>query len=132
MNEEKRLVFFDSMYDFVKNSDITNLKNTKLAKGEEYLIFHFRPINQSVFECDLQRREISDGELYVYVNWGEVSLEEYLLEDSILDEVFGIYRWDDEEKAYHCCSKVFQNEEKARKELESWKKADKENEESNK
>ncbi len=103
-----------------------------MLSKEEYLIFHFRPINQSVFECDLQKRKTSDGELYVYVNWGEVELEEYIPEDCILDEVFGIYHWDDEEKEYCCCSRVFQNEEKARKELELWKKTDKENEENNK
>ncbi len=109
---------YESMFEYIKGSDISNLEIDYSEDRPEYLIEKWQPGQDNDTFSAYDERHIGeieiDGRKYARINRGETEIN-YVPADSLTEILSTIYHCDRNLKKCTCIGEVFHSEEEAEK-----------------
>jgi hypothetical protein len=114
----KQVDVYESMFEYIKSSDISSLEIDYVEGQPEYTIEKWQPGQDKDTFCEYDERQIGeiliDGRKYNRINRGETEVN-YVPTDSLKETLYIIYHCDRNQKRCTSVGEVFQTEEEAGK-----------------
>ena len=114
----KQVDVYESMFEYIKSSDITNLEIDYIEVRPEYFPEKWQPGQDDDTFCAYEEKHIGeieiDGRKYIRISRGETEIN-YVPADSLTETLYTIYHCDHNLKKCTCIGEVFQTEEEAEK-----------------
>ncbi len=115
----KQVDVYESMFEYVKGSDITRCEANYIEGQPDYFVEEWQPAmdNDLFYEYDATRGvgEIEiDGQKYTRINRGETQIN-YVPADSLTETLYLIYHCDHNLRKCTGTGEIFQTEEEAEK-----------------
>ena len=114
----KQVNVYESVFEYIKGSDISNLEIDYIESMPEYLVEKWQPEQDNDTFSAYDERHVGgieiDGRKYVRINRGETEIN-YVPADSLTEILYTIYYCDHNLKKCTCIGEVFQTEEEAEK-----------------
>lgn len=114
----KQVDVYESMFEYIKGSDISNLEVDYIESRPEYFVEKWQPGQYNDTFCEYDERQIGeiviDGRKYIRINRGETEVN-YVPADSLTEILYTIYHCDHDLKKCTSIGEVFQTEEEAEK-----------------
>jgi hypothetical protein len=114
----KQVDVYESMFEYIKGSDISNLEVDYTEGRQEYFVEKWQPGQDKDTFCEYDERQIGeieiDGRKYIRINRGETEVN-YVPADSLAEILYVIYYCDHNLKKCTCIGEVFPTEEEAEK-----------------
>jgi hypothetical protein len=114
----KQVDVYESMFEYIKGSDISNLEIDCKEGLPEYFVDKWQPGQDQDTFCEYDERQIGeimiDGPKYTRINRGETEVN-YVPSDSLTEILYTIYHCDNSLKKCYSIGEVFQTEEEAEK-----------------
>jgi len=112
----KQVDVYESMFEYIKGSDISTLEIKYVEGQPEYLVEKWQPGQDFDTFCAYDERQIGeiiiDGRNYTRINRGETEIN-YVPTDSLTETLYTIYHCDHNQKKCTSIGEVFQTEEEA-------------------
>jgi hypothetical protein len=116
----KQVDVYESMFEYIKGSDISNLEIDYMEDKPEYFVDKWQPGQDQDTFCEYDERNIGeiiiDGRKYTRINRGETEVN-YVPSDILTEILYTIYHCDHNLKKCTSVGEVFQTEEEAEKRL---------------
>ena len=114
----KQVDVYESMFEYIKGSDFSNLEVDYIEDRPEYFIEKWEPGQDNDTFCSYDERQIGeieiDGRKFIRINRGETEVN-YVPEDSLTEILYIIYHCDHNIKKCTRTTEIFQTEEEAEK-----------------
>lgn len=114
----KQVDVYESMFEYFKGSDISNLEIDYIEGRPEYFVEKWHPGQCNDTFCEYDERQIGeiviDGRKYIRINRGETEIN-YVPADSLTEILYTIYHCDHNLKKCTSIGEMFQTEEEAEK-----------------
>ncbi len=104
--------FYDSMYEYVHDADITHYRKTGDGE-EEYQIDAFNPAEDSDFAINTDRTIEHNGKTYIPVCYGEDEPSALLESEIDTAQCYIVYQWNDHAHEYVSDGTVYETREEA-------------------
>ena len=110
----KQVDVYESMFEYIKGSDFSNLEVDYIEDRPEYFIEKWEPGQDNDTFCSYDERQIGeieiDGRKFIRINRGETEVN-YVPEDSLTEILYIIYHCDHNIKKCTRTTEIFQTEE---------------------
>lgn len=114
----KQVDVYESMFEYIKGSDTSDLEIDYIEGRPEYLVEKWQPGQDNCTFCAYDERQIGeieiDGRKYNRISRGEAEIN-YVPADSLTEILYIIYHCDHSLKKCTPIGEVFQTEEEAEK-----------------
>jgi len=114
----KQVDVYESMFEYIKSSDITNLEIDYIEGRPEYFPEKWQPGQDDDTFCAYEEKHIGeieiDGRKYIRISRGETEIN-YVPADSLTETLYTIYYCDHDMKKCTCVGEIFQTEDDAEK-----------------
>lgn len=108
--EEKELVAYGDVFEYVENADLTHYVVTEPFQGE-YAVFASKPYDDPDFGVVGETILLNDGHKYVPVNFGEDDDRMHAVDEAgLYNEIYCVYIWVAEKNEYVYFSGPFATE----------------------
>lgn len=120
----KQVDVYESMFEYIKGSDISKLEIDYIEGRPEYFVDKWQPGQDRDTFCEYDERQIGeiviDGRKYSRINRGETEVN-YIPSDNIMEFLYTIYHCDYNLKKCTSIGEVFQTEKEAEKRVKELK-----------
>lgn len=115
--EEKELVAYGDVFEYVENADLTHYVVTEPFQGE-YVVFASKPYDDPDFGVVGETILLNDGHEYVPVNFGEDDDRMHAVDKAgLYNEIDCVYMWVAEKNEYVYFSGPYYDEETAQQKI---------------